>query len=279
MPSLARDACPRPSLRGWFCASLPSFFAFPLSAVAPIERAFASAIAAGRRCRNGRLKGCFQALFGILLLAGLPAGATGTATTTTLAVTSGGSAVTTVTSGSVVTLTATVMAGTTPVTTGQVKFCDAKAAHCEDIHIVGTAQLTKAGTATFKFRPGVGSHSYKAVFVGTRSDAGSASATAALTVTLTGLYPTVTTIAQSGSVGNYTLTATVEGVGPLAPTGTVSFLDTSNGNSLLGSATLGAGAGLGFLNFSNSATGSYPASIAVGDFNGDGILDLAVANE
>ena len=46
------------------------------------------------------------------------------ATTTTLAVTSGGGAVTTVASGSVVTLTATVMAGTAPVTIGQVKFCD-----------------------------------------------------------------------------------------------------------------------------------------------------------
>jgi hypothetical protein len=257
-----------------------SFFAFLFPSMARIERAFTSAIPGGRRCRNGGLKSCLPALLGAMLLAGLPAGATGTATTTTLAVTSGGSAVTTVTSGSVVTLTATVMAGTTPVNPGQVKFCDAKAAHCEDIHIVGTAQLTKAGTATFKFRPGVGSHSYKAVFVGTKSNAGSTSGTAVLTVTHTGLYPTETAIAQSGGPGNYTLTATVGGTGPLVPTGTVSFLDTSNGNALLGSATLGAGAGINFLNSSNPATtGAGPRAIAVGDFNGDGVPDLATAND
>jgi hypothetical protein len=278
MPSVAWVAYPWPSLRGWFCALPLSFFAFLFPSMARIEIAFAGAIPAGRRCRNGCLKGCFQALFGTLLLAGLPAAAAGTATTTTLAVTSGGSGVTTVASGSVVTLTATVMAGTTPVNPGPVKFCDATAAYCDDIHILGTAQLTKAGTATFKFRPGVGSHSYKAVFVATKSDAGSASATAALTVT--GLYPTGTTIAPSGSPGNYTLTATVGGVGPLAPTGTVSFLDTSNSNAVLATATLGAGrSGLSFVNSSNPAVGVWPHSIAVGDFNGDGIPDLAAADQ
>ena len=221
---------------------------------------------------------CLPVALCMALCGGAPrAAAAPAATTTTLAVTSGGSAVTTITSGSVVTLTATVVAGTTPVNPGQVKFCDAAAAHCEDIHIVGMAQLTKAGTATFKFRPGVGSHSYKAVFVGTKSDAGSASGTAALTVA--GTYPTATAIAQSGSPGNYTLTATVGGTGNKAPTGTVSFLDTSNGNAVLATATLGEGtAALNFLNSSNPATGLDPWAVAVGDFNGDGILDLAVAN-
>ena len=131
----------------------------------------------------------------------------GSATTTTLTVTSGGNVVTTVTSGTVVTLTATVAAGTTPVTPGLVKFCDAAAAYCEDLHILGTAQLTGAGTAKFNFRPDVGSHSYKAVFVGTNSNAGSTSGTAALSVT--GLTPTATAISEGGSAGSYTLTATV----------------------------------------------------------------------
>jgi hypothetical protein len=79
-------------------------------------------------------------------------------TITTLSVTSGGNAVTTVASGSVVTLTATAVAGGTPVTPGQVNFCDATAKFCTDIHLLGTAQLTANGTATLKFRPGVGSH-------------------------------------------------------------------------------------------------------------------------
>ena len=149
--------------------------------------------------------------------------ASGAATATTLAVTSGGSAVTTVASGSVVTLIATVTAGGTPVTPGQVKFCDATAAHCEDIHLLATAQLTSAGTTTYKFRPAVGSHSYKAVFAGTPKGApayASSSSTAAA-LTVTGPGPSTTTITQGGSVGNYTLTATVGGIGSAAPTPTV----------------------------------------------------------
>jgi len=204
------------------------------------------------------------------------------ATTTTLAVTSGGSTVTTVAAGSVVTLTATVKAGTTPVTIGQVNFCDAAATYCTDIHLLGTRQLTSAGTAVLKFIPGIGSHSYKAVFAGTpngaSADSLSTSGTASLTVT--GLYPTKTTIAQSGGAGNYSLTATVIGSGSaVSPTGSVSFLDTSNGDSVLGTAELGTGiAGLNWTNSLSPGTGGEPISGAVGDFNGDGIPDLAVGN-
>jgi len=221
--------------------------------------------------------------FGIALCGGAQqAGAALATTTTTLAVTSGGSPVTTVTSGSVVTLTATVKVGSTPVTPGRVNFCDATAAYCTDIHLLGTAQLTSAGTAALKFRPGIGSHSYKAVFVATNSDAASSSSASALTVT--GKYPTTATITQGGVAGNYTLTATVAGyvneTGLASPTGTVSFLDTSNGNSVLGTAALGTGvSGLGWLNSQTPATGGNPSSVVVGDFNGDGIPDLAVAND
>jgi uncharacterized membrane protein len=104
-------------------------------------------------------------------------------TSTTLTVSSAGAPVTSVAAGSVVTLTAAVSAGSTPLTTGQVRFCDAAAAYCEDTHLLGTAQLTRAGTAVLKFIPAMGSHSYKAVFAGTQSYGGSTSSTAALTVT------------------------------------------------------------------------------------------------
>ena len=93
----------------------------------------------------------------------LPAWAAPAPTITTLSVTSGGNAVTTLAPGSVVTLTATVTAGGTPVTPGQINFCDATAKLCTDIHLLGTAQLIANGTAMLKFRPGVGTHSYKAV--------------------------------------------------------------------------------------------------------------------
>ena len=203
-------------------------------------------------------------------------------TTTALAVTSGDSAVTTVTSGSVVVLTATVSAGTTAVTPGQVNFCDASAKYCTDIHLLGTAQLTSAGTATLKFRPGIGSHSYKAVFLGTNNRSGSASSASALPVT--GSIPplaTATTINQTGSWGAYTLSATVTEVGgAVAPTGTVSFLDTSNANAPVGSGPLGAATlGVSWLSTVSPVAGSSPSIVAVGDFNGDGIPDFVVANQ
>src|ERR1700761_7297079 len=116
-----------------------------------------------------------------------------TVTTTALSVTSDGSAVSSVASGTVVTLTAIVTAGSTPVTPGQVKFCDAAATYCEDLHILGTGQLNASGTSVLKFRPTVGSHTYKAVFGGTNTYATSTSAVSPLSVT--GLNPTTTYLA------------------------------------------------------------------------------------
>jgi Chitobiase/beta-hexosaminidase C-terminal domain/FG-GAP-like repeat/Bacterial Ig-like domain (group 3) len=201
-------------------------------------------------------------------------------TTTTLAVTSGTGAVTTVPAGSVVALTATVNAGSTAVTAGQVNFCDASASNCTDIHLLGTSQLTAGGTAILRFRPGIGNHSYKAVFAGTNNDAGSSSSVSALSVTgATGTLATTTTIAETGSWGNYALTATVtESGGTLPPTGAVSFLDTSNGNVALATPTLGAAVpGVDWPNPQQLITGSVSEAVAIGDFNGDGIPDLAVS--
>ena len=122
----------------------------------------------------------FSTLLALLALHPSQAGAAAAATTTTLAITSGTGTVTTVSSGTAVTLTATVKAGTAAVPLGVVKFCDASAAHCTDIHLLGTGLLS-AGSAVFKFVPGPGVHSYKAEFAGTTADAASSSAAASTT--------------------------------------------------------------------------------------------------
>jgi Bacterial Ig-like domain (group 3)/FG-GAP-like repeat/FG-GAP repeat len=198
-------------------------------------------------------------------------------TTITLTVTSGGSAVTTVSSGSVVTLTATVMAGGKPVTPGQVNFCDAAAIYCTDIHLLGMAQLTKTGVATLKFRPGIGSHNYKAVFVGTLEDAPSTSGPKALTVA--GRLSTTTYYSgEVGSAGDYTLTAAVVSTGPAAPTGNVSILDVGNGNKVIGTAKLGSATPnplqVSYSRVSPAQKGDIWYNVVAGDFNGDGIPDL-----
>jgi beta-glucanase (GH16 family) len=225
-----------------------------------------------------------QAAALLLVLAGIAqyAWAAAPATTTTLTVTSRGAEVTSVAAGSVVTLTAIVNAGSSPVTMGQVSFCDAAATYCTDIHLLGTAQLTSAGTARLRFVPGAGSHSYKAVFAGTLSAASSASGTSVLLVAMTAKYPTTTRLGQSVSDGKYTLTATVKGTGgPVPPTGAVSFFETSDHDKLLGTAELGTGTKeLVFPRSAIPETGkdsSYP--VVIGDFNGDGVPDLAVANQ
>jgi hypothetical protein len=198
-------------------------------------------------------------------------------TTTTLAISSYNNTVTSVIWGDVVTLTATVDAGTTPVGVGLVKFCDAVATHCTDIHIIGTAQLTSAGTATINFVPAIGTHTYKAEFIGTKKDATSTSGPAAVKVL--GPYPTLTSIEQIGSNGVYALESTVTGTGPSVPTGTVVYLDTTNGYNLLGEAELVDGTTLPMtFGFSGDlAGGNFGNSIATADFDGDGFLDVAVA--
>ncbi|HKF48587.1 MAG TPA: Ig-like domain repeat protein, partial [Terracidiphilus sp.] len=206
------------------------------------------------------------------------------ATHTTLSVTAGGNTVTSVSSGTVVALTASVTqtVNSNAVTAGTVKFCDATATRCEDAHLFGTAQLTSKGTATLKFRPAPGAHSYYAAFVGTRANASSASGTEDLIVT-GGPFATTTSIAPGGSAGNYTLTATVTSTAgtALAPSGTVDFIDTSNSVYTLASASLTPGTtGLSYASpvVSSATSGTQPQFSAMADFNQDGIPDIAVSD-
>jgi hypothetical protein len=210
-----------------------------------------------------------------LLGAGYAQAATAVATTTTLAISP-----TSASADTVVTLTATV---TNPaaVKVGLVKFCDASASYCTDAALIGTAQLTSAGTAVLKTVPGLvpAGRTYKAIFVGTTANASSTSST--VTLTMTGTYATTTTLATSGTAGNYTLTGTVVGTGfgHLAPTGSVSFLDTTNGSLVVASGALGSGTlAQSFGAQVPYTVGTGPQSLVVGDFNGDGKPDMVVVN-
>lgn len=236
-----------------------------------------------------------------------------------------------VATGTAVTLTATVRSGGHAVTPGQVTFCEANTPHCEDMAVLGVAQLNRNGQASATLVLSAGQHSIKAVFAGTQTYI--ASASQPQTIAITGLSSTTVTISAARlSTGTYSLTAKLVANGPEPPLGAVSFLDASNKNAAVASAALSSSTfsntfhtdtgllfpvgdlpdyvtvadvnsdgvpdmivanaldhtvtvflGVGDGKFTRAAgspitVGNYPVSIAVADFNGDGIADLAVAN-
>lgn len=218
----------------------------------------------------------------LLLLAGVAAPAFAqTATTTTLTI----STATTQTGVGYTTLTAKVLAGASAPSRGRVMFCDSAAgtaAACVFSKQMSTVQTIQsggsAGTAIYRLSPRAGTHNFYAVYVANTLYASSVSAVQQSTVT--GTTSTVTTVAQSGSTGNYSLTATVTGTSGTVPAGTVDFLDESAGFNQLGSASLGAGSATTALAVgANPNVSGQPDAVASLDYNGDGILDLAIASQ
>jgi hypothetical protein len=207
------------------------------------------------------------------------------ATTTAISIVASGNQVSTISTGTAVTLMATVTGGGSKLTQGQVNFCNAAAAHCTDVNVLGTAAITSAGSAALVLRPGPGIYSYKAEFSGTPGGAThyGASASSAAALTVTGANQSLSVMAAPGGApGNYTLTALVYGFNKSkstpAPTGSVVFVDSTTGNSALGTAALTASAlGPYLLNSSNIPTASgVGGGIVSGDFNNDGNLDYAI---
>jgi hypothetical protein len=106
---------------------------------------------------------------------------------------------------------------------------------------VGVAQLTAAGIARFAFVPGSGVHTYKAVFGGNTNEAASSSPAETLSVD-----PALSTTAEIPS--------------DLSP----------NATPVPGASNLSLTAAGSY------PTGELPSTTVTADFNGDGILDVAV---
>jgi hypothetical protein len=73
--------------------------------------------------------------------------------------------------GVVVKLTAKISSVLSLISRGQVRFCDADAARCDGLAIVGVAQVNPNGSATLTLTLGPGNYHFRALFCGTpRSD-------------------------------------------------------------------------------------------------------------
>jgi hypothetical protein len=189
-----------------------------------------------------------------------------------------------VTAGTTITLTAHVTASGVAVHPGTVTFCNASTTHCEDTAILGTAQLTTDGTAKLYLRLPPGTHSIKAIFSATlnRAIPRASSTSAAVSITVKGVANSLTTTPTALKVGNfYQISSNVDAFGVVPLAGTVSFHDTVNGGSprLLGSVPVSSA--LTQLTYGIPLPVPSPVAtdtVVVGDFNNDGIPDLAGIN-
>ncbi|HSY36234.1 MAG TPA: FG-GAP-like repeat-containing protein [Acidobacteriaceae bacterium] len=198
---------------------------------------------------------CVLVTLGLWIVAGQQAFAGPPQTTTALVLSAAGVQTSSVPSQTVVTLTATVTADGSSVTTGQVSFCNATAPVCTDVNRLGIAQLTAAGTATFAFVPGSGVHSYAAIFGGNTNASASRS-------------PAQTLSVHSAPTGN-------DPADP-PPSEIPSYLK-ANAATALGTTALTLGASnLSLTPGATYPTGQLPSATVTADFNGDGILDLAI---
>ena len=226
-----------------------------------------SVIAAKNVFRNLSVFALLAAMLtGSVLILSTPALAATAAGTSTALVVSPAS----VAAGSVVTLTATVTSGGTPLTAGQVVFCNASATYCEDSAVLGTAWVTGSGTATVRRAFATGTTDVKAVFQATSSYATSSSSVQAVTVT--------------GQVSPASGANTFSTLGPSAAGIVVGDFNNdgypdlavidSTANTV--QIFLGNGDGTFTMGASMAIAGGTLSNLASADFNGDGNADLFV---
>jgi hypothetical protein len=169
------------------------------------------------------------------------------------------------------TLTASVSTSGHPVSPGLIRFCKAEATHCEDLNILGQAQLTASGSASFNLILPIGAHRIRAEFRGTKSNAASSSSNETLNVN--GKYPTATVfVGLDQTVDTYALTAAVTTFGQTALGGMIAFKDNTNHQLPVVTSPVGSPTMI-FKSLPTSAGESSLSSGPVADFNRDGKLD------
>ena len=179
--------------------------------------------------------------------------------------------------GSLFTLVATVQdQHGNPVTTGSITFHDGAS-------VLGTVQVVTnvssggiPGTATLKtILVPLGSNSITATYAGSGGVIGTSAPAA---VTVTGQYPSTITLTASGSAGDYALTATLLGAGPISPTGSALFTDATTGLEI-GAEPIDSAALVQTFTAAPPVTGvPAPFAEAIADLNGDGIPDLVTSS-
>ena len=177
----------------------------------------------------------------------------------------------TASAGQVVTLTATVTSGGTPVPVGTVTFL-------RGTEPLGTVQLVMLnGMATLRTRFAPGSYSLAALYNGTSSFSPGVSSPQPLNVT--GTEPTISTLSATPDGTNYDFSLSVFGFGFPLLSGSATVNNLTQGGTLVGNITLPGPDMLGFQSANVYPTGNFSIAIATGDFNGDGFIDLAVVNQ
>jgi len=182
-----------------------------------------------------------------------------------------------------VVLTATVDSGGHPVFPGIVTFCDASARFCEGQAILGTASLTANGTAFIKKVLSPGVHRVYALFNLTQADAGSKSEPQ--TIEVGPRIPTTTVLSKLPASLPDSLQATITSTGTPPITGPVALYDDAKRRRMV-TEVRHSELTSSFAPFSSYASAEFPnvpleliseQGVVSGDFNGDGLMDIAVS--